>query len=118
MSNKDQSSSELIRATETGAYARWQMPSFDQDALNVIPAGDTSTDKAGSESVAEAEPEVEVEEVELETVQPLTLEEVEAVRQDAYNEGFSTGEKDGFRAGQLRAQQEAEAALKPRLQAL
>ena len=59
-----------------------------------------------------------VEEVELETVKPPTLEEIEAIRQDAYNEGFATGERDGFHAGQLKARQEAEEALKERLQSL
>ena len=59
-----------------------------------------------------------MEEVELETVKPPTLEEIEAIRQDAYNEGFATGERDGFHAGQLKARQEAEEALKERLQSL
>lgn len=40
-----------------------------------------------------------MEDVELEAVKPLTLDELEAIRQDAYNEGFSAGEKDGFHAG-------------------
>ncbi|MFH7125881.1 flagellar assembly protein FliH [Klebsiella pneumoniae] len=51
-------------------------------------------------------------------VKPPTLEEIEAIRQDAYNEGFATGERDGFHAGQLKARQEAEEALKERLQSL
>ncbi|MBS7326056.1 MAG: flagellar assembly protein FliH [Thiopseudomonas sp.] len=115
---------ELIRRDQNGAFVRWQLPSFDEGATNVIQTADKQ-EAAEDELPAEApveeaqpEPEVEVQDVQLEEVQPLTLEEVEAVRQDAYNEGFSTGEKDGFRAGQLRAQQEAEAALKPRLAAL
>ncbi|MFB1011944.1 MAG: flagellar assembly protein FliH [Thiopseudomonas sp.] len=117
-------SGELIRPGQNDAFVRWQMPSFDEGATNVIQTGDKQDEPEEElpveEPVQEAEPEpdVEVEDVQLEEVQPLTLEEVEAVRQDAYNEGFSTGEKDGFRAGQLRAQQEAEAALKPRLAAL
>lgn len=115
MSNKDPSS-ELLRDLQGAAFTRWQMPSFDDDAANVIQHPDAP--EVDDEEGAEAEPEVEIEDVELDEVQPLTLEEVEAVRQDAYNEGFSAGEKDGFHAGQLRAQQEAEAALKPRLQAL
>ena len=119
MSNKDLSS-DLLRASETTAFARWQMPSFDDGAANVIQAGDAEREPdEEQEDAAEGVPaEVEVEDVELEAVQPLTLEEVEAVRQDAYNEGFSTGERDGFQSGQVRARQEAEAALKPRLQAL
>jgi flagellar assembly protein FliH len=42
----------------------------------------------------EPEPEPpEMEEVPLEEVQPLTLEELESIRQEAYNEGFATGER-------------------------
>lgn len=122
MSNREQSS-ELIRATETSGFARWQLPAFDEHALNVIQTAEAAGDEGGQAadpelSDAPSEDPVEVEDIAPEAVQPLTLEEVEAVRQDAYNEGFSTGEKDGFRAGQLRARQEAEAALAPRLQAL
>lgn len=117
MSNKDLSS-ELIRAQETTTFARWQMPSFDGGTGNVIQHPDAPEAEEEELIEAEPEPEVEIEDVEPDEVQPLTLEEVEAVRQDAYNEGFSTGEKDGFHAGQLRALQEADDALKPRLKAL
>src|SRR5690606_32804227 len=58
------------------------------------------------------------EDVQPEDVKPLTLDELEAIRQEAYNEGFSTGEKDGFHAGQLKARQEADAALAPKLDSL
>ncbi len=114
MPNKNLSS-DLIPADKSDAFSRWQLPAFDEEAVNVVQA---VAEEPEQEPAEEPEQDVQVEDVELEAVQPLTLEEVEAVRQDAYNEGFSTGEKDGFRAGQLRAQQEAEAALKPRLQAL
>lgn len=135
MSSKDLAS-EVIPAGKSEAFSLWQMPSFDAEAENVIEneklqeEQEEQVDSAAEQAEellpeepeelqeSEAPAEVEVEEVELETVQPLTLEEVEAVRQDAYNEGFSEGEKDGFHAGQLRARQEAEAALQPRLQAL
>jgi flagellar assembly protein FliH len=66
--------------------------------------------------VPEPEPEPveeppEMEEVPLEEVQPLTLEELESIRQEAYNEGFATGEKDGFHSTTLKVRQEAEVAL-------
>lgn len=104
--------SEIISAESASDFVRWSFPSFDEAAVNVVERED--------EPEVEAEPEIEetVVEVEVEEVQPLTIEEVEAVRQDAYNEGFSVGEKDGFRSGQLKAQKEAEAALAPRLKAL
>ena len=59
-----------------------------------------------------------MEAVELEAVKPLTLDELEAIRQDAYNEGFSTGEKDGFHAGQLKAKQEADVVLQGKVAVL
>lgn len=118
MDNKDLDS-ELIRGGQQSGFSRWQLPAFDAGAANVIVNPELEDEaSAAEEPEHEPEVEVEVEEVELEQVQPLTLEDVEAVRQDAYNEGFSAGEKDGFRAGQLRAQKEAEAALQPRLAAL
>lgn len=105
--------SELIRAKDLGSVDRWSLPSFD--------AHDESQPEAPApEPVTTEAPPVaqESEEVALEDVKPLTLDELEAIRQDAYNEGFATGEKDGFRAGQLKAKQEADAALAGRIEAL
>lgn len=105
------SSSELITAEEGESFSRWDLPSFSE-----------SVDETAAQSVADAdldiEPEVRVEDVIIEDVKPLTLDEVEAIRQDAWNEGFSTGEKDGFHAGQLKAAQEAEVVLQGKVQAL
>jgi len=105
--------SELIRAKDLGSVDRWSLPSFDEH--------DESQAEAPAPEPVAAEPAPvvqESEEVALEDVKPLTLDELEAIRQDAYNEGFATGEKDGFRAGQLKAKQEADAALAGRVQAL
>ena len=102
--------SELIRAKDLPAFDRWLLPSFD--------APRPAEPEPEPEPLPEPEPEVVVEEVPIEEVQPITLEELEAIRQDAYNEGFSTGEKDGFHAGQLRARQEAEVLLNARLERL
>ncbi|MCU1715947.1 flagellar assembly protein FliH [Pseudomonas sp. 5P_3.1_Bac2] len=109
MSSHD-SPSDLIRAKDLKGVDVWALPSFDP----ALPE---------PEPVPEAEPEVEEaplesEEVAIEDVKPLTLEELEAIRQDAYNEGFSTGEKDGFHAGQLKAKQEADIALAAKLASL
>ena len=54
----------------------------------------------------------------LEEVQPLTLEELESIRQEAYNEGFATGEREGFHSTQLKVRQEAEVALTAKLASL
>jgi flagellar assembly protein FliH len=108
--------SELIRAKDIGAFDRWALPSFDPEVE--VP------EEAVAEPVSEPAPlavepvALESEEVALEDVKPLTLDELEAIRQDAYNEGFATGEKDGFRAGQLKAKQEADAALAVKMAAL
>ncbi|MCM2360662.1 flagellar assembly protein FliH [Pseudomonas sp. SR18] len=105
MSNKDEAPSDLIRARDVGGFDIWSLPSFDPH-------------------VPEPEPEpveelpVEMEEVPLEEVQPLTLEELESIRQEAYNEGFAAGEKDGFRSATLKVRQEAEAALSVQLASL
>ena len=105
MSNKDEAPSDLIRARDVGGFDIWSLPSFDPHVPQPEP---------------EPEPElpVESEEVPLEEVQPLTLEELESIRQEAYNEGFAAGEKDGFRATTLKVRQEAEAALAVKLASL
>lgn len=114
MSDK-KTSSELLSAQESAAFSLWNLPSFDAPEADHPDPEETEAETA---SVADVEPEVRVEEVVAEDVKPLTLEDVEAVRQDAWNEGFSTGEKDGFHAGQLKATQEADAVLAAKVQTL
>ena len=97
--------SELIRAKDLQGVDVWALPSFDPELPEPEP-----------EPVEEL-PE-EIEEVPLDEVQPLTLEEVEAIRQEAYNEGFATGEKDGFHSATMKVRQEAEAALKAKVASL
>jgi len=103
--------SDVIRAKDVNAFDRWALPSFDPEGAEP------------EESQADDEPVEEPalshsEDVPVEDGKPLTLDELEAIRQEAYNEGFSTGEKDGFHAGQLKARQEADAALAPKLDSL
>lgn len=100
--------SELIRAKDVAEFDRWAIPSFDPQV----------EEAPEPEPQPEPEPESQIEEVAVEDVKPLTLEELEAIRQEAYNEGFATGEKDGFRAGQLKAKQEAEVALAAKIASL
>jgi flagellar assembly protein FliH len=98
----DEAPSDLIRARDVGGFDVWSLPSFDPH-------------------VPEPEPEEELpemEEVPLEEVQPLTLEEVESIRQEAYNEGFAVGEKEGFHSTTLKVRQEADVALTAKLRAL
>ncbi|VVO09309.1 flagellar assembly protein FliH [Pseudomonas fluorescens] len=105
-SNKDESPSDLIRARDVGGFDLWSLPSFDPHQPEPEP-----------EPSIEEMP-AEMEEVPLEEVQPLTLEELESIRQEAYNEGFATGEKEGFHSTQLKVRQEAEVALNARLASL
>ncbi len=105
MSNKDEAPSDLIRARDVGGFDIWSLPSFDPHVPEPEP-----------EPVEE--PPVEMEEVPLDEVQPLTLEELESIRQEAYNEGLVAGEKDGFRSATLKVRQEAEVALGVKLASL
>jgi flagellar assembly protein FliH len=100
----DEAPSDLIRARDVEGFDRWSLPSFDPFVPQPEP---------------EPEPEPpEVEEVPLEEVQPLTLEELESIRQEAWNEGFATGEKEGFHSTTLKVRQEAEVALNAKLASL
>lgn len=95
---------DLIRARDVRGFESWALPSFDPP-------------KPEPEPEPEPEPP-EMEEVPLEEVQPLTLEELESIRQEAYNEGFAVGEKEGFHSATLKVRQEAEVALAAKLASL
>ncbi|MGX1173715.1 flagellar assembly protein FliH [Pseudomonas sp. R151218B TE3479] len=100
----DEAPSDLIRARDVGGFDVWSLPSFDPHVPEPEPAP--------------VEELPEMEEVPLEEVQPLTLEEVESIRQEAYNEGFAVGEKEGFHSTTLKVRQEADVALTAKLRAL
>ena len=92
MSNaKGESPSDVIRARDVGGFDVWSLPSFDP-----------------FREAPEPEPEpveelpVESEEVPLDEVQPLTLEELESIRQEAYNEGFATDTLELFEGVSVR----------------
>ncbi|MGV8862237.1 MAG: flagellar assembly protein FliH [Pseudomonas sp.] len=104
-SNKEPPS-DLIRAKDVGGFDVWSLPSFDPHR-----------EAPPEPEPVEAEP-AEMEEVPLDEVQPLTLEELEGIRQEAYNEGFATGEKEGFHSTQLKVRQEADVALSAKLASL
>ncbi|WP_166222434.1 flagellar assembly protein FliH [Pseudomonas atagonensis] len=104
MDKHDDDVTDLIRARDVRGFESWAMPSFDPPAPEPEP---------------EPEPEPpEMEEVPLEEVQPLTLEELESIRQEAYNEGFAIGEKEGFHSTTLKVRQEAEVALAAKIASL
>ncbi len=96
---------DLIRARDVTGFDLWSLPSFDPHVEEPEP-------------VPVEAPPVEMEEVPLEEVQPLTLEELESIRQEAYNEGFAVGEREGFHSTQIKVRQEAEVALSAKLKHL
>ena len=104
-SSSDESPSDLIRARDVGGFDVWSLPSFDPHQPEPEPE-------------PEEELPAQMEEVPLDEVQPLTLEELESIRQEAYNEGFATGEKEGFHSTTLKVRQEADTALGAKLQSL
>ncbi|MGA5483885.1 flagellar assembly protein FliH [Pseudomonas siliginis] len=104
MDKPDESVTDLIRARDVRGFESWALPSFDPP-------------KPEPEPEPEPEPP-EMEEVPLEEVQPLTLEELESIRQEAYNEGFAIGEKEGFHSTTLKVRQEAETALAAKISSL
>ena len=112
MSSKEPPS-ELIRAKDLKGVDVWALPSFNPEVELPEPGEEEHVNDPSVEPDDQAP--AESEEVALEDVKPLTLDELEAIRQDAYNEGFATGEKDGFHAGQLKAKQEADIALAAKL---
>ncbi len=104
--------SELLRGGEQSAFARWDLPSFDAEPHQVPldrepPEADADADGTSPDAVAEDALE--------EAPKPFTVEELEQIREEAYNEGFATGEKDGFHSGQLKGQQDAKGKLDARI---
>lgn len=104
--------SELLRGGEQSAFARWDLPSFDAESHHVS----LEREEALDAQAAAAEQEEELPEEQ--GPRPYTVEELEQIREEAYNEGFATGEKDGFHSGQLKGQQEAKAKLEARMEEL
>ncbi|GHB62402.1 hypothetical protein GCM10008107_09350 [Psychrosphaera saromensis] len=46
------------------------------------------------------------EEIEEEEIPPLTAEEIQQIRQDAYDEGFESGKSEGYQAGEAQGREE------------
>lgn len=103
----EKSDSDLIRGAKPTAFALWDLPSFDSEPLQV--PLESSEPEAQEETVIELPEEVE------EAPKPFTVEELEQIREEAYNEGFAAGERDGFHSGQLKGQQEAKVRLDARM---
>ena len=111
MAGKDDS--DLIRGQHPSAFSRWDLPSFDQAPHYVALEREEAEAAAEAAELEGSETDEGLEEVAEAT--PFTVEELEQIREEAYNEGFATGEKDGFHSGQLKAQQEAREKMDARL---
>lgn len=123
---------DLIRGQATGAFSRWVLPSFDEGGAHPLDAegelaearhdGESLLPETDEAAAALDDAPLAIEEMSADDVKPLTLDELERIRQEAhqeaYNEGFAIGEKEGFHSGQIRAQQEVETLLAPRVQRL
>ena len=107
---KNKQDSDLIRGSKPEAFSLWSLPSFDEEPDQVSLEPEEPEEPELEEPALSAEPEEEIEHA-----KPFTVEELEQIREEAYNEGFSTGEKDGFHSGQLKAQQEARSRIDARL---
>lgn len=103
----DKPDSDLIRGAKPTAFALWDLPSFDAEPLQVPLEPDEP--QADDETAVELVEEID------EAPKPFTVEELEQIREEAYNEGFAAGERDGFHSGQLKAQQEARVRLDARM---
>lgn len=103
---------ENTQADQLSAWARWQLPNMDADAPHKenafnIPRGAPRT----GEHPNNAEPEPEI--------KPPTLEEIEAIRQAAYEEGkaegltagHDEGYKDGYQKGYTQAEGDIKSAI-------
>ncbi len=80
--------SKLLRAEQLTAYERWELPNH-----NPPPA--------------EPEPSATEEELPLDTVAPLTLEQLEQIQKEAYDEGFKLGKEEGLTAGHKEGMEQA-----------
>ena len=111
----DKHDSELIPAHEAPAFNLWDLPSFDEvESVHHVPR-DEPEKEADLNPDADPEPQADEALPEEPEVTPFTVEELEQIRAEAYNEGFATGERDGFHSGQLKGQQEAKAVLDARV---
>lgn len=106
----EKNDSDLIRANQAPAFSLWDLPSFDLEGHHVP----RQQQKTEAQEEPEPEPEIEAPPKEPE-IKPFTVEELEQIRAEAYNEGFATGERDGFHSGQLKVQQEAKTRVDARV---
>lgn len=77
------------------AFQKWTIPDFEQD----VALGDDETDLFGRPANWYQEKTSEQQEAKEEGPTPLTLEDIEAIRASAYEDGFNEGKEAGFNQG-------------------
>jgi flagellar assembly protein FliH len=84
-------------STVLSAYERWELPALDEGAAAPVVRhalkvhDDPPAARRKPNTPAQPEPEPEI--------RPPTAEELEAIRQAAYDEGLESGQKEGFKQG-------------------
>ncbi|GLX77621.1 flagellar assembly protein FliH [Thalassotalea insulae] len=81
----------IVKVAEQDELDVWSLPSVEQE----IDESDVATNALGKKPTWRYEPPEEVEE----EIVPLTADEIEQIRQAAYDEGFNQGKEEGFATG-------------------
>jgi len=92
MTIKNQQNHGFIHPDEEGDLKAWSLPQVEDERLKV---DDGATNALGLKSTWKYEPPEE----DIEEPKPLTAEEIEEIRQAAFDEGFNQGKEDGFSKG-------------------
>lgn len=95
-------------ADQLSAWARWQLPNMDLDVpVKANAYGLKAPKKPGAGHLEQEPPEPEI--------KPPTLEEIEAIRQAAHEEGkaegFAAGKEQGYQEGFKRGESDVKAAV-------
>lgn len=96
-------------ADELSAYERWELPSMEDERTRAGPDSPFTTAMPRRKGRM-PEPAAPAEEVE--DVKPLTAEELEAIRQAAYDEGREEGRRDGYKEGYDQGYKSGESDLR------
>lgn len=101
------STSKILRPGDLTAYERWELPLVDREESEGRAA--SNQDPGHTEKAAEAnlrQPASETQEhAETATPSPLTVEQLEALQKQAYEEGFNVGLTEGRKAAQKELEQ-------------
>ncbi|PIE41568.1 MAG: hypothetical protein CSA49_02710 [Gammaproteobacteria bacterium] len=101
---------------ELSAYERWELPAMDADLDAVASTTAFTSTTPGKQQNTPAPDSVSDKVTEdAEEIQPLTAEDLEAIRQAAYEEGKEQGQQQGYKAGYDQGYKSGESDLKAAL---